>query len=321
MDMPDEIKEALDKAAKSGRFGSLEEAQDFIFQLMTGYNQRPQPELCGLSPEQIHKLTFFDWESAASAVRLNHDISLRILKDTPILENARILLAVLAEAPVKTTGAGNLNRKFVARMLEEMSWPGARFEFILKRGKTINEEDYLNLHVLRILLGQTGAIKRRKGYFSITKKGAAFLRPEKAGELYAQLFLICFTKLNLAYLDGLPDDHVLQRMIAVPLYVMFKNDSSERTIKEIKETVWPETLRKVTEESPYFDPLLSQTRIRLLEPLSWFGLVEIERPRHGDIENYMIRKTELYDRFLRFEFTSPVSDLKTFEITPGSFFH
>ncbi len=105
------------------------------------------------------------------------------------------------------------------------------------------------------------------------------------------------------------------------LYIMFENDNSGRTIEEIKEAVWPETLRDTSVESPYFDQLLNQTRLRFLEPLSWFGLVDIERPRYGDTEKYVISKTELYDRFLRFDFSTPVPDPETFGITPGSFFH
>ncbi len=53
------------------------------------------------------------------------DLPLEALAVSPTLALARLLLAALHEnGGAKLTAAGNLNRRFVAGMLERLQWPG-----------------------------------------------------------------------------------------------------------------------------------------------------------------------------------------------------
>lgn len=306
MPIDDDMREAIDRAARSGRIKSLEDMRELTSNIMFQHNRQPQPELCGLSPEQAHKLIDFEWESPPSAVRLNHSLALAELTDVTFLNNARVFLEWATEKRIKATVSGNLNRKTVARMLDELTWEDDHLQFILDRGKVLNEEDVLPLHFMRVLLGLAGMIKKRNGYFSSTARGAKMLAPDKAGELYASLFKTCFTKLNLAYLDGAPANEALQAMVVIPLYILHRLDDSWYPLTEVRDRVWPAIVRAHSFESEHFDFLLSQTKTRLLKPLSWFGMVEIKRDNkeYWSLEKSEVRKTPLYGRILNFDFSS-----------------
>lgn len=303
MTLPREIQEALNAASESGRFRSLQDVQDFTADLMAGYNSRPQPDLHGLSPEQVHRLIYFPWGSAESAVRLNAALALDDFRGAPLLNNARIFIEQVVAAPIKATVAGNLNRKFVVGALAEMSWDEDDLDFIRSANKVFNEEDLWALHVLRVLLQLTGVIRKRQGYFRATKKAVGLMAPENAGELFALLFSTCFTKMNLAYLDWAPENQALQQTIAVPLHLLHKLDDSWRSPKTLKGMIWLPVVAMESTGSEWTDSLLSLTINRLFRPLIWFGL--IEKQVNGKTFRFggddLIRRKPLYRRFLKFD--------------------
>ncbi len=77
-----------------------------------------QQELGGLSPEQAAGLLTGDRDTQGP-LRLNTSLSLADLRHARFFNNGRTFLTAVAEnGSVKATFAGNLNRKFVAEMLE-----------------------------------------------------------------------------------------------------------------------------------------------------------------------------------------------------------
>ena len=70
---------------------------------------------------------------------------------------------MIEEDGAKTTAKGNLNRKFVARMVTEMGLPGDFLEDLFFHNKVINESDVWPLEIMRIVLELGKLIPEKPG--------------------------------------------------------------------------------------------------------------------------------------------------------------
>ena len=151
-------------------FSDIDDLNIKIQEIAYERNRSPQKEFNGLSPLQVGGLIYTDWLTPNSGIQLNPDIPLLDLNGAELLSNARIFLQAITESgKTKATSAGNLNRKFVAEMVEQMNWPPGFLDDLKRYHKVWNEEDVFPLHVLRIALGESGLIRKFKGSFLITK--------------------------------------------------------------------------------------------------------------------------------------------------------
>lgn len=300
---PREIEELL-RELDARAFLSAHEAQRFLDERLRRYNARPQPELGGLSPLQVARLVDGDW-ATTGALRLDRALPFDALAGSDYLHNARGFLAALGEAgSVKATTAGNLPRAFVAELLARLRWPAGVVDEVHRFNRVVNEEDVFPLHVLRHVLVLAGLARRHRG-FRPTTAGRELLAEPRAGELFARLFVAFFRKLHLAYLDALPPHTGLQRTIAFSLLMLGREAGSWVTPEHLAPRVWlPYAADPPTAlEEKFGDMAPFRTGSRLLEPLVGFGLLESrERPAANAWDRpYEVRKTALFDRFLRFE--------------------
>jgi hypothetical protein len=283
---------------------SLEELQWALDAVMADYNRAPQAELGGLSPVQVQRLLARDWTAPEGALRLNDRLTPDELAGVRLLANARVFLRALEESGgTRVTAAGNLNRKFVAAMLDAMSWPPGFLDDLHRYNKVVNEQDAWPLHLLRVLVLLAGLIRKRKGAFVITRRGARLCDESRAGELYALLFRTQFQKMNLAYLDLAPEAPGFQDTIAYTLYRFGRVGDRWLTPERLAPEV---VLPAVLDEIPaldYIDAPGLIVQARLLRPLKRFGLAESrEVPgAHPRFPGHEYRKTPLYDRFLQFD--------------------
>lgn len=290
------------------------ELQEALDDLVRAHNTRPQAELCGLSPEEVQRLIMADWGTPGGVVETNAELSLEDLSGTRYLANARVFLAALEEeGGTRATQAGNLNRAFVERMLEEGRFRNEIFPIVMEYRKVVNEGDVLPLHELRVVLVQAGLAKKRTGTFSLTARGAELLAEEAAGALYERLFLTYFRRFNLAYLDGYPEAPEFQHALAVTLHRFGEIGDWLSPKRVVSEAVLPVVRRSVPLDADRYDSLPGLVRRRLLDPLVDFGLAEArtaERPEevaefpewaaNFPSELRMYRKSALFDRFLTF---------------------
>ncbi len=270
----------------------------------TAYNRQPQPELGGLSPDQLARLLADDWEGEG-VIRLNSTLALEDLAGSPTLERARSVLRWLQEkGKVRATTAGNLPRAAVAELLERLRWPQGYLEELRAYNKVINEQDVFPLHLVRVLLELAGLIEQRKGSFSLTRRGAELLAERRAGELFALLFRTHFRKLNLAYLDQFgPEATGLQHTIAYSLYSFGERTDAWRAPKELASELMLPAVRAEIPPSPHFEWLPMLVESRLLRPLTGFALAEVEEVPGQDaaLLRHRYRKAPLFNRFLSFD--------------------
>lgn len=294
--------EAIQGELASREWESLEEAQAYLERKTREYNEAPQEELGGLSPAEAHALLVGDWESEGP-LRLADDLALDELASAPLLVNARTVLAAGAEGKgIKATTAGNLSRKFVGEMLERTRWPDVTPEEIREYNKVVNEQDFWHLHILRVLLGLAGLLRRQKGFFRTTHRGRGLQQEHAAGALMAHLFRIFFRKLNLAYLSRYQDeDPDLQHTVAFTLYRLPLTAEEWRDAEDLVPLVLL-PVAHMPRPTPFGDPAGTELHVRVLRPLEWFGLLE-RRDLPGEIPilpRHEYRKTPLFDRFVRF---------------------
>jgi len=211
---------------------------------------------------------------------------------------------VSAENGVRATAAGNLNRKFVGAMLEQMSWPDGLVAHVKKWNKVINEDDVFPLHVLRVVLTVARCIRLTKGKFRITGVGKGLVKESNAGDLYVLLFRTFFREFNLAYLDGSNENPGLQHTIAYSFYRLGKVAAAWCDPDELTDLILLDTVREQPEQ-PYLEKEPTwQMKNRIVRPLVWFGLLERRDLPRTELwrDEFEIRKSPLFDRFVRFEF-------------------
>lgn len=299
-----EITDYFLREAKSRSWSSLDELNAWLAEETGRHNSSPQDELGGLSPDQARRLLGGDWETQGP-LTLNASLQLDDLRSARFVTSARGFLSAMGEAgSVKATSAGNLNRKFVAEMLERLELEYEWLEILQNYRRVINEEDVFPLHALRVVLDVAGLIKRRSGKFSLTRKGSSLLKEESAGALYAHLFWTFFQRFNLAYLDGCPPNPALQSTLPVTLYRIGREGGHWARPRALADrSLHPAAFGRAfdwnDEDYAYF-----QFELRIVRPLVGFGLMErrdipSEKPHRHEFET---RKSVLFDRFLQFEF-------------------
>jgi hypothetical protein len=299
-----ELDAEIKRVLAERQFSSMEELKQVVGSIVEKYNRRPQKEFGGLSPVQISWLVHSDWVSPDSAIHLSPNLTLGELKGARILVNARLFLTrALEEGGIKATATGNLTRKFVEGMLDRMALQDGHAESVCAVNKVINEEDLFPLHVLRILLVLAGLVRRTKGVFRVSKKGEELLPEAKAGELYALLFFTKFRKFNLAYMSWGPEHGGIQESVAFALYQLSRRASTWQDAEALAEKLLLPTVIERLEPPDYPGRVLSLCESRIFAPLEEFGLLE-----RMDLSSekkwrrpYEVRKTELFNRFLKFE--------------------
>ncbi|MHB1224492.1 MAG: DUF6398 domain-containing protein [Gemmatimonadaceae bacterium] len=301
--------EVLRRALDTNPDATMDELDAALAAATSGYNHRPQAELGGLSPADVQLLLDADWTSAASAIRLDTSLSLADLACSRTLDDARLVLGMMAEqGSVKATPKGNLPRVFVAAFRDRMGPRGSDFEE-REHGRggpshALNEEDAFSLHIARLLVELAGLVKRRKGVFSRTRRGEKLTDSGNAGELFAALVHAHFRLLSLAYLDAAAPAPGFQYTIGYTLYQFGRSAVDWKPADELVDAL---VLPAVVDELPvseYFDSAGFILQTRFLRPLEGFGLAEsreLAREPGEVLTRREWRKTPLFDQVVRFE--------------------
>ena len=239
-----------------------------------------------------------------SPTRINANLNLSDLDGSRVLNHARLVLSALEEeGGAKLTATGNISRKFVARMVEEFQWPDHEKEVIYSLNKVVNEEDFLPLHYLHVVMKEAGLLRKYKGLLKPSRLGRAMLDEGAAGELMRLLFTATFEKLNASYLDRIPIRSWPQEQIGLVLYLLSQAAAEWSHPGVLMRRTAIPTLEII--DAPYDFPEFAFSG-RILRYLVWFGLMEMRPPRIMDrmAAKREHRKTALYDRFLAFDMKS-----------------
>lgn len=289
----------LEEELKGQDFKSIEELQDFVSARDFIHNNRPQPELGGLTPNQLKSLFYRGWWEPDGPVKLSADIQQAEAARVPIVNNVGVMLRSIASRSgrkgLKATCAGNLPRSVINDVIPFLADPGNHDSFHLRSGKkTFNEDDIYCLMMQRSISEITGLLKLNDNHWQVTPEGMALLEPASTATLLTTIFGRMFHKFNLASIDRYPPDPSFQHTLPYSLwYIANLPVDAEYTASELAElVVHPEFLRKLS--TPCFpgDKLTLAHRIassRLFRPLIWAGwLTTIAGKSIFDIDRYRI---------------------------------
>ena len=273
--------------------------------------------LAALPPRWRYLLLMARIVDTDGPVRLRDDLDAQSLERSPFLTNARLLLGKLMSSPQAATAKGNLSRSLVREMAAEMRMPETYAEW-QPYVKVTREADVWPLEVLRVVLQVAGLIRKYKGVFQVTRKGAALYEDAAAGKLFAHLFRSYFGKFNLGYLDMSEDDPGMQRAFPHSLWLISMLGKDWMDVRTLRDLIFaeqdPEQLeaehesRRAAGPSRYVSEPWRLFERRVLRPLVDFGLLEsrVDPEATGDrtraySEPSQVRKTPLFDKFVEFE--------------------
>jgi len=320
--VPSEVYDEIRRLVMERNPATIDEANEIAREVSEAYNNRPQAELGGHSPGQVNALLSADWEGPESAVVLHEEaLTLSDLAEINIITGARLLLQFLVdEGGTKATKNGNLNRKFVRKMMDRMASYDKGIKDRLHHKDVWNEEDVPSLADLRYVLLFGKLIRKHKGAFHVTKLGQKLLEEDNAGKLYAHLFRTFFITFDLIVLDGVGECPGLQETIAYSFSVIKKSAGDWVLLDDILPVLFLPGIARNIPVSNYsgtsYAPIVAETRV--LRPLKRFGLVETRREKRDDPTdwqtNMFFRKTSLFDTFIEIRLDADHTCSETSEI-------
>lgn len=209
-----------------------------------------------------------------------------------------ILRHIAANEGIGLTKAGAFNRKFVVWAVDQFDWPRYTSGELYVVNKVLNEDDVPPLFCLHELLRVGRLIRYTKGKAVLTKAGKSLLGDY--GHLQVVLFESFFTRFDFAAFERWP--------IEIPeadtfhfLGVIRNRLADWVSYPEFAGWCLPIYALPARRGTPEEDAMF-YLATRLVQPLSWLGLLEEkEISRLSPIHTVQLRKTKLFDKFLRFE--------------------
>ena len=301
-----EVFDGLHEALEGQTFASMEEAQAFAEGFLGQRNQAAVDDFHGLSPEQMHRILNFPF---ASPQLVSFPDRLEISPTAPIMTLFNLLAEAIGEQGLKPTAKGNLPRNF-CRDVALAYWGEEAYRHNTRFGGINKEEDFLDLHVTRLVAELAGLIRKYKGKFILSRDCRALLAEERRPRLFPRLFRAYVEEFNWGYWDRYPDIHFIQQSFLFTLYLLNRYGNDWRPQDFYEDCflrAFPMVLDEV-EPNSYFPPekqVRSCYTLRAFERFAGFlGLGRVEQvPTEKPYEwDYRIIKLPLLDEVIRFNF-------------------
>jgi hypothetical protein len=259
-------------------FGSLTEAQAFVERRMQQRNQRPLDEFHGLSPEQMYRLLHFPF--AAPELVIFPDV-LDTNPTAPIVTLFGMLAEAIGEKGLKPTTKGNLPRK-TCRDAALAYWGEALYRENTRFGGINREEDFPDLHTVRLVAELAGLIRKYKGKFILSRNCCALLAGDGLAALYPLLFRTYAEQFNWSYRDRYPELRFIQTAFLFTLYLLKRYGGTWRP-HEYYEDSFLRAFPRVLDELPEHAVFSPEDEVRrcytwrtLVHFVDFFGLAAVE---------------------------------------------
>jgi hypothetical protein len=300
------LKDELHKLIAEQEFDSIEDLQAITDDFISQRNRQPQDDFHGLSPEKMHRLLAFPFESPSL---FHFPETLPTVPGAPILTLTQAIVQATGDKGLKATAKGNLPQKLCRDAAHDhcQDLPPDDFHHFTKVNK---EDDFPELHVTRIILEMTGLLRKTKGRFYLTRKFHRLVDRSGLTRLYPEIFKTYCREFNWGYWDGYQELPFLQQSFLFTLHLLarygddwkpsgFYEDCFIQAFPMILDEVEP------TAWSSAEDHVRSCFTHRVLKLfLHFMGLARVEKIP-GDkpySRDYRIRKLPLMDEVVHFVF-------------------
>jgi len=264
----------------------------------------------GPTSAEIREMLECNWLQPDSPIYLKGDLPKEEVEQSFFFYNARRFLLILNyDETFQLTRMGNLKRKVVRRLLEELRWPDNYIENIRsnKNGK-LDETDIWLLHGIRVLLTLSGLVQEDDENSTIRFNDDLeyLLEDTHAGELYRRLFSTYFKDMNLGYLGSTFEFPHLQHSVPFILYQLKKYAREWISVEELMHDILLFSVKlelQFSEEGSteiefdllYEDLFAALERFSLLDTRTTSSNGDLYNADHPD----MVRVTSLYNKFVR----------------------
>lgn len=184
---------------------------------MDQVNNRPNPEMEGLSPLQMHRLLRYPL-AEESWFGLRSNIPDETIMRMPMMKVLVTLLNRIAEQKeMKLTQTGNLPRKIVQELyhLYKADKP-SKYDRL-----PLSENDWGIIMEIHFIIKDLGWCKKRNNKISFTTNGKKILAKPRA-ELFEAFLKFQLFKVNIGWNDGYPDSSGMQSCLPYSLYLLYK---------------------------------------------------------------------------------------------------
>src|SRR3972149_7477659 len=207
-----EIRHAL----QGRQFSSFEEVQAFTERFMRQRNQAPIADFHGLSPDQMHRILHFPFDSPNL---VTYATVVAGEPRAPILALFHLLAEAIGEQGLKATATGNLPRN-VCREAASAYWGEEAIRVNGRFAHISKEEDSSPPHVTRLVAGLAGVVRKFRGRFILGRECRRSLTDHGLGGIYPRLVLSYVRDFNWGYRDGFTDLGLIQRSFLFTLYLL-----------------------------------------------------------------------------------------------------
>jgi hypothetical protein len=197
-------------------FDSIDDVQAVADQFMQQKNQLPQDDFQGLSPEQVHRMLHFPFDTPEF---FTFPETLSSAPEAPILHLVQEITAAIDEKGLKATAKGNLPLKLckLAKVDYQKFKPEGDY---LYRRNISSEEDFDDLHTARIILELSGLLRKTKGRFFLTKKYQQIIKKSGLTGLYPLLLKTYCRNFNWGFRDGYEEIPFIQHSFLFTMYLL-----------------------------------------------------------------------------------------------------
>ena len=285
-------------------FGSLEEMNEYISQVYSNRNERGISDFLGLSSEQMHRFLHFPFESEQVVVFpdvLDND------PKAPMMTLFTCIAEAIGENGIKATATGNLPRALCRDALRQFEASGF-YDHGFRPRSMNSENDFPELHYVRVTAELAGLIKLTKNKFSLTKKYHTINSKHGNAGVYTTLFRYYCEKFNWAYGDGYEDATIIQMSFAFTLYMLKQQEQETVPAENLVDAffrAFPMTLDEFEDLGPGYDKRYSAASCYIHRALRGFcqltGVAEV-RPTTTEILNrqYTVQPLPLLQDVVRF---------------------
>lgn len=303
---PDGIKdfgEDIRKLLADTEFSSLEDAQAQVDLFVAKQNAVPIEQFHKLSATQMYSFLYQPFDNP-DLVQFSTTLSPKI--SAPVFKLFSLLLEAIGNDGLKATAMGNLPQKF-CKEAAHVYWADEDHTYRPRIDSIRNENNFYDLHCLRLLAELCGILRKFKGKFIIGTKYRKILAAQGPAALFPVLLKTYLTVFNWGFGDGYEDIHIIQQSFLFSLYLLSKYGDIERPQEFYEDAfirAFPDVLSEL-QDRPYQTAEQQLRGMYFLRTFSrcfrYFGLAELIPSRSENrYSHYDVKKTILLDLVVTF---------------------
>lgn len=263
------ISNELQKEIEGMHFSNIEEVQSFADDWVKDRNQTSLDQFQGLSPEQVHKLIYYPF-SSPELVTFPETVS--SVSEAPIMILFAMLKDAIGEKGLKPTATGNLPRNF-CREAALLYWGEEEYRIKTKYGQINKEDNFFDLHTLRVVAEIAGLVRKYKGRFILSRNCREILKRDGLEGIYPVIFRAYAETFNWGYRDALDEALFVQGAFLFTLYLLTKYGATERESSFYEDcfiNAFPDALQEIRDVS-YSTPEKEMRRCYTIRTLVRFA--------------------------------------------------